>query len=314
MPALPAAQGLYDPRYEHDACGVALRRRRCTASPAHDIVEQALTALRNLEHRGATGADPDTGDGAGILVQIPDAFLRAVVDFDAARRGAPTPSGIAFLPDRRRRARPPRSPAIEAHRRRGGPDASSAGATSRSTPDLVGADRPRRDAALPAAVRRRRRRGRGRRPRRSSGWRSACASGPSARRGVYFAVAVGPHHGLQGDAHDRPARAVLPRPVRPRGSPPRSAWSTRGSRPTRSRRWPLAHPYRFIAHNGEINTVQGNRNWMRARESQLASDLIPGDLQPALPDLHARRAATRPPSTRCSSCCTSAAARCRTRC
>ena len=78
--------------------------------------------------------------------------------------------------------------------------------------------------------------------------------------------------------------------------------------------WPLAHPYRMIAHNGEINTVKGNRNWMRARESQLASDVIPGDLEPALPDLHARRLATRPPSTRCSSCCTSAAGRCRTRC
>ena len=78
--------------------------------------------------------------------------------------------------------------------------------------------------------------------------------------------------------------------------------------------WPLAHPYRFIAHNGEINTVQGNRNWMRAREALLATDLIPGDLEPDLPDLHARARRTRPASTRCWSCSTSAAARCPTPC
>ena len=78
--------------------------------------------------------------------------------------------------------------------------------------------------------------------------------------------------------------------------------------------WPLAHPYRLIAHNGEINTVKGNRNWMRARESQLASDVIPGDLERLFPICTPGGAATRPPSTRCSSCCTSAAARCRTRC
>ena len=79
--------------------------------------------------------------------------------------------------------------------------------------------------------------------------------------------------------------------------------------------WPLAHPYRFIAHNGEINTVKGNRNWMHARESLLSSELLGRRRpEPALPDLHARRRRTPPPSTRCSSCCTSAAARWPTRC
>ena len=78
--------------------------------------------------------------------------------------------------------------------------------------------------------------------------------------------------------------------------------------------WPLAHPFRFIAHNGEINTVMGNRNWMRAREALLASDLIPGDLERLFPICTPGRVATRRPSTRCSSCCTWAAARCRTRC
>ena len=77
--------------------------------------------------------------------------------------------------------------------------------------------------------------------------------------------------------------------------------------------WPLAHPYRFIAHNGEINTVMGNENWMRAREALLDTDLHRRP-RPRLPDLHARPAPTPPASTRCSSCCTSAATRSPTPC
>ena len=78
--------------------------------------------------------------------------------------------------------------------------------------------------------------------------------------------------------------------------------------------WPLAHPYRLIAHNGEINTVKGNRNWMAARESQLASDVHPRRPVAAAARSARRARATPRPSTRCSSCCTSAAGRCRTRC
>ncbi|MDP9433737.1 MAG: hypothetical protein M3P93_00450, partial [Actinomycetota bacterium] len=74
---LPAAQGLYDPAEEHDACGVAFVVD-IAGRPSHDIIDQGLTALRNMEHRGASGSEPDSGDGAGILVQVPDAFLRAV--------------------------------------------------------------------------------------------------------------------------------------------------------------------------------------------------------------------------------------------
>ncbi|MEO7745939.1 MAG: glutamate synthase subunit alpha, partial [Actinomycetota bacterium] len=94
--ARPAATGLYDGQHEHDACGVAFVAT-LRGSAGHDIVEHALTALRNLDHRGATGADPSVGDGAGILTQVPDAFLREVV-------GVPLPPagsyavGIAFLP------------------------------------------------------------------------------------------------------------------------------------------------------------------------------------------------------------------------
>src|SRR3954463_7522312 len=92
----PQADGLYDPRYEHDACGVAMVAR-LDNRPTHDVVDRALVALDNLEHRGAEGADIRTGDGAGILVQMPDAFFRAVVDFQLPPAGE---YGVAvcFLP------------------------------------------------------------------------------------------------------------------------------------------------------------------------------------------------------------------------
>ena len=100
MPAaasnLPAPQGLYDARHEHDACGVAFVAT-LTGQASHEIIDLALTALRNLEHRGASGSDPESGDGAGILVQVPDAFFRAVVDFVLPAPGEYA-AGIAFLP------------------------------------------------------------------------------------------------------------------------------------------------------------------------------------------------------------------------
>ena len=77
----PQAVGLYDPRFEHDACGVGMVAR-LDNEPTHEVITRAITALENLEHRGATGADPCTGDGAGILMQMPDEMLRAAVDFE----------------------------------------------------------------------------------------------------------------------------------------------------------------------------------------------------------------------------------------
>ena len=102
--ALPPAQGLYDPRAEKDSCGVAFVAT-LTGVPSHAIVDHALQALVNMEHRGASGAEPSTGDGAGILVQVPDAFLRAVLAehpnpnarFDLPPAGHYA-VGVAFLP------------------------------------------------------------------------------------------------------------------------------------------------------------------------------------------------------------------------
>ena len=83
----PKAVGLYDPRFEHDACGVGMVAR-LDNEPTHEVVERAIAALENLEHRGASGADPHTGDGAGILMQMPDELLRAVVEFELPPAGS----------------------------------------------------------------------------------------------------------------------------------------------------------------------------------------------------------------------------------
>ena len=82
----PKAVGLYDPRFEHDACGVGMVAR-LDNTPTHEVVERGIAALKNLEHRGASGADPCTGDGAGILMQMPDELLRAVVEFELPPAG-----------------------------------------------------------------------------------------------------------------------------------------------------------------------------------------------------------------------------------
>jgi glutamate synthase (NADPH/NADH) large chain len=91
----PAAQGLYNPANEHDACGVAMVATLNKVA-THEIVAQALTALRNLDHRGAAGAEPDSGDGAGILIRVPDAFYRAITGFDLPVKGSYA-TGIAFI-------------------------------------------------------------------------------------------------------------------------------------------------------------------------------------------------------------------------
>src|SRR5712692_10598430 len=88
------AAGLYDPSFEHDACGVGFVAD--LTGPSHAVVAQGLSVLRNLEHRGAAGADPDTGDGAGILTQLPDAFFRAVTGLGLPEAGGYA-AGLAFL-------------------------------------------------------------------------------------------------------------------------------------------------------------------------------------------------------------------------
>ncbi|AUA14500.1 glutamate synthase large subunit [Streptomyces sp. SID8382] len=262
----PARQGMYDPRNEHDACGVGFVAT-LTGEASHELVEQALTVLRNLEHRGATGSEPDSGDGAGILVQVPDAFLRAgVTGFELPEAGAYA-VGIAFLPEGGTEG----AAAAEHIERLAAEEGLTVlgwrevpvapellGNGARSTMpafrQLFVADGTSTGVALDrkAFVLRKR------------AEREAGVYFPSlsARTLVYKGMlTTGQLEPFFPDLSDRRFATAV--------ALVHSRFST-NTFPS----WPLAHPYRFVAHNGEINTVQGNRNWMRARESQLVSDLF----------------------------------------
>jgi glutamate synthase (NADPH) large chain len=272
---LPPSQGLYDPANEHDACGVGMVAD-LQGRKSHDIVEKALTVLRNLDHRGAKGAEPDDGDGAGILTQIPDGFFREVVDFPLPEAGAYA-AGLAFLPF----------------------DGTERAKAIATITDIV------TEEGLTIL-----------------GWRELPYDprfcGPTARKVIpHFAqLFVSSPEGLSGLELDRvvfcarermeqdatvyfpslSSRTIVYKGMltTPQLEPFFPDLSDRryasGIAMVHSRfstntfpAWALAHPYRFIAHNGEINTVKGNRNWMRAREALLASDLLPGDLSRTFP-------------------------------
>ncbi|CAB4930515.1 unannotated protein [freshwater metagenome] len=238
----------------------------------HEIVEKALTALRNLEHRGASGAEPDSGDGAGILIRIPHRFFKDVTDFEIPDEGFYA-TGIAFIEQgadlRAEIAQIAAEEGLKVIGWRELPiNSSGLGKTALSVmPEfeqlfLSGLKnesglvlermafclRKRAEHALPLYF-----------------------PSLSAQTIVYKGMlTTGQLEEFFPDLSD--ARVVSPLAL------VHSRFST-NTFPS----WPLAHPYRFIAHNGEINTVKGNRNWMRARESLLASDLIPGDLKRLFP-------------------------------
>ncbi|WP_432932590.1 glutamate synthase large subunit [Microbispora sp. CA-135349] len=272
---LPEPQGLYDPAFEHDACGVAMvadvRGRR-----SYDIVAKALTALRNLDHRGASGSEPDTGDGAGILTQIPDAFFRAVANFALPPEGAYA-AGTAFLPQDEQ-ARRTAIGLIEQIAAEEGVtvlgwrdlpvDRDLPGATARavmphfaqlfvtSPGGETGVDLDRIVFAF-----------RKRAEHEADVYFSSLSSRTIVYKGMLTSLQVEPFFSDLSDERYVSAIALV-----------HSRFST-NTFPS----WPLAHPYRYVAHNGEINTVRGNRNWMRAREAMLASGLIPGDLRRLFP-------------------------------
>ncbi|MFD5039689.1 glutamate synthase large subunit [Streptomyces sp. NPDC058378] len=263
MDGRPVQQGMYDPRNEHDACGVGFVAT-LTGVASHELVEQALTVLRNLEHRGATGSEPDSGDGAGILLQVPDAFLREEAGFELPEAGSYA-VGIAFLPadDSTDSVKQIEKIAAEEGLDVLGwrqvpvtPDilGSGARATMPEFRQLIVADGESAGIVLDrkAFVLRKR------------AEREAGVYFPSlsARTIVYKGMlTTGQLEPFFPDLSDRRFATAV--------ALVHSRFST-NTFPS----WPLAHPYRFVAHNGEINTVKGNRNWMKARESQLASSLF----------------------------------------
>jgi len=288
---LPAAQGLYDPRFEHDACGVNfVCHLRGHAS--HRIVELGIGALCRMQHRGALGAEIDTGDGAGLLIQVPDGFYRSAVNFDLPEAGAYA-TGIAFLPNVTALADEAmalveaivESEGLEVLGWRELPiDDSIIGKAARSTEPIF------RQLFLTA-------------PATEEGSRP---SGIDLDRLVYAVrkrteheISLVDHAGV--DAHGVYFPSLSSRTIVYKGMLTTTQLATFFLDLTDQRvesalalvhsrfstntfpSWPLAHPYRYIAHNGEINTVQGNRNWMRAREALLATDTIPGDLKRLFP-------------------------------
>jgi glutamate synthase (NADPH/NADH) large chain len=271
VPSGTEQRGLYDPANDHDACGVAFVAD-LGGEPQHAIIAQALVALRNLEHRGAQGADPDTGDGVGVLTQIPDAFLREVVPFPLPEAGAYA-VGNAFLPvgdsecadavsaieriavDEGLRVVGWRDLPIE-------PDIAGEAARAvmpRFRQLFVAESEPGDRMSLERRAFCLRKRAE----------HDADVYFPSlsARTLVYKGMLTAPQ-----------LDAFFPDLDDPRFASAIALVHSRFSTNTFPS-WPLAHPYRYIAHNGEINTLRGNRNWMRTRESMLATDLIPGDLQ-----------------------------------
>src|SRR3954449_2916717 len=275
----PQADGLYDPRFEHDACGVAMVAR-LDSRPTHEVVDRALVALDNLEHRGAEGADIRTGDGAGILVRMPDAFLRASVDFDLPPLGD---YGVAqcFLPnDPARREKIEQllemNVRVEGQRVLGWRDVP---VDEAHVGEVAAASRPcmrqlfiaagpgfeghqmaferklyviRRIVELAAGP---------------DFYASSCSSRTLVYKGMLISHQLRHFYPDLADERFASALALV-----------HSRFST-NTFPS----WELSHPYRVIAHNGEINTLMGNVNWMRARESQLASELFGLDLQKVMP-------------------------------
>src|SRR5579862_9058799 len=285
MPPSPRPP-LWDPRFEHEACGLGALAR-LDGRPSSELVGQALDALEGLEHRGASGADEHTGDGAGIMVQQPDRLLRraALADFG---HDLPEPGGYAtglvFLPrDPGLRMRCEelcvRTCAEEGHRALGWREVpvepEAIGEVARRSEPVIrqlvverrGGDEDAFERKL-YVIRRRIER------------RAAAAGVPeaeftvvslSARRLVY-----------KGLLRASQLRAYFPDLRDPAFESALAVVHSRFSTNTLGT-WDLAHPFNLLAHNGEINTVRGNAAWLAAREPQLASELLGDDLQKLFP-------------------------------
>lgn len=270
----PPKQGLYDPAHEHDACGVAMVATLNKVA-THQIVEQALTALRNLEHRGASGAEPDSGDGAGILLCIPDQFYRESVSFTLPAAGSYA-TGIAFIGSDHNGhdidgeiAALAEDEGLKVLGWRELPiNSTSLGKTALSVMPI---------------------------------FRQLFLAGKKGESGIeldrlafclrkraehtfdiYFPSLQSQTIVYKGMLTTGQLEEFFPDLSDTRVISPLALVHSRFSTNTFPS-WPLAHPYRYIAHNGEINTVKGNRNWMRARESLLKSELIPGNLNRIFP-------------------------------
>jgi glutamate synthase (ferredoxin) len=286
---LPPKQGLYDPQFEHDACGVGFIVHM-KGQKSHDIIEQALTILENLEHRGACGCETNTGDGAGILMQVPHKFLQKV----AAAEGITLPTagqyGVGMVygsPEPAERAAGRKIfesiAAAEGQQVLGWRDVptdhSTIGNTAKSSepfmqqvfirrsPDLLNdlaferklyvlrklAHTPIRAAQVDPYW-----------------YMSSLSCRTMVYKGMLMTAQVGQYFP---ELHDPDMESAL--------GLVHSRFST-NTFPS----WERSHPYRYIAHNGEINTLRGNINWMIARQSMFESELFGDDIQKIQPAIN----------------------------
>ncbi len=275
----PGAAGLYDPTYEHDSCGLALVAK-LWGEATHAVVEKGLEALENMEHRGAEGADPNTGDGAGILIQIPDAFMRGAVSGVQLPEPGRYGIGVCYLPrDPERRAALEQmieeTVSAEGQRpvwwRDVPVDDRFVGEIARMSAPVIrhliveAGDEVADQAAFERKLYVIRRV-----IEREGGIELAMPSF-SSRTLVYKGMLTAPQ-----------LPRYFPDLRDPRVASRLALVHSRFSTNTFPS-WELAHPFRMIAHNGEVNTLRGNVNWMRARESQLSSELFGDDLAKVLP-------------------------------
>ncbi|WP_040856765.1 glutamate synthase large subunit [Thiorhodovibrio frisius] len=286
---LPPAQGLYDPAHEHDACGVGFVCH-IKNQQSHQIVQQGLEILHRLTHRGAVGADPKAGDGAGILVQMPDAFFRALAESKQLDFELPEPAhygvGMVFLP-RDDQARQQMQATVEQHLSDGGQtvlgwrdvpvDNSDLGESVLPSepvtrqvfvacgPNCKDQDdferklfviRKRMDNAIRAAG-----------FDKTAYYVSSMSSRTINYKGMLLADQVGNYYLDLQDERFASALALV-----------HQRFST-NTFPT----WDLAQPFRMICHNGEINTLRGNVNWMAARRHTMRSDVLGEDLDSIWP-------------------------------
>jgi glutamate synthase (NADPH/NADH) large chain len=289
--AYPHPQGLYDPAFERDACGVAfvadIHGRR-----SHDVVAKGLSALIRLDHRGARGAEQNTGDGAGIMIQIPDEYYRAITDFDLPAAGHYA-TGLVFLPtDPAEAAR-----AIKVIEKYALVEGGDLLGWRDVTVDPVGLGATAEDAR-PAirqvflAAHRLTDSPAGRSGEQLAGIEldrvAFCirkqAERESSQRGVpaYFPSLSSRTITFKGMLTPEQLPEFFPELTDERVSSAIALVHSRFSTNTFPS-WPLAHPYRLIAHNGEINTIRGNKNWMAAREALLATPNLPGNIKRLFP-------------------------------
>ncbi len=287
-PGLPPKQGLYDPRFEHDACGVGFVVN-IKGEKSHEIVEQALTVLQNLDHRGACGCEENTGDGAGILMQIPHAFLKdacAGLGFqlpDPGEYGV----GMIFLPDHRQQRRQfektiEKIIAEEGQKclgwRKVPTDNMYLGDTAKDCEPFVRqvfigrSDASTDDLAFERKLYVIRRRA-------ENAIRYAGLPG-----GDFFYIPSMSGRTLiyKGMLTPRQVVTFYPDLSDPLVETAIAVVHSRFSTNTFPS-WGRAHPYRYLIHNGEINTLRGNENWMHARQGMLASELFGEDLRKVFP-------------------------------